>query len=330
MSDGPPERYFYHSFPRRSNGEQDEIERGLRILMSMVKSGLLLTPEHDYWQESLSDGTLSDKKPIIQIRACFTELEESKLGDHSEYFGHFALEFAEPTFRQLGAIPVFYIPRPPIENPGLESLGAMMLCRVAEIQGLLNRLAMLEGLVNQTKDKSSCIKIPNQETGALEEIQMTACGAQDLISFLKQKSEPISTLRNSLQGLSGFFYPTENLCYTESLGYYRQREWRIVERMIELQKEQCRKLTNDETNDLLQLDQEFFVKEHNYKDGPARRVDKCRYIEALAGKSFMRHVNRVIVPPEAFEDAVKILEGDGLPSVAVLPPVTELAELQKT
>jgi len=43
MNTSPPDRYFYHSFPRRAGS--DEMKKGLSILKSIVKSGLLLTPE---------------------------------------------------------------------------------------------------------------------------------------------------------------------------------------------------------------------------------------------------------------------------------------------
>jgi len=143
MSDRPRERYFYHSFPRRSEGE-NEIDKGLQILRSIVKSGLLLTPEQTSWQEPVSGGGLSEPWKVIQKRACFTELATTELKRHSDVFGRFALEFEIQGLRQLGAIPVFYFPRASTDDIGMESVAASLLCRTGEIQVLLNRLGQLE------------------------------------------------------------------------------------------------------------------------------------------------------------------------------------------
>ena len=51
----PRDRYFYHCFPRPRAGA-DQMGKGLRILESMVKSELLLTPETTKWQESVLGG----------------------------------------------------------------------------------------------------------------------------------------------------------------------------------------------------------------------------------------------------------------------------------
>ena len=39
-----PERYFYHSFPRRAINTIGEVTKGLTILRFMKEMGLLLTP----------------------------------------------------------------------------------------------------------------------------------------------------------------------------------------------------------------------------------------------------------------------------------------------
>jgi len=57
-------------------------------------------------------------------------------------FGHFALEFDVQTMRQLGGIPVFYFPRASQDDVGLESVAASLICRIGEIQILLNRLGV--------------------------------------------------------------------------------------------------------------------------------------------------------------------------------------------
>lgn len=312
MSDEPPERYFYHSFPRRSGSG---IEKGLQILRSIIKSGLLLTPEQTSWQEPVSDGTLSKPWSVIQKRACFTELAPSELKEHSAVFGRFALEFEIRILRQLGATPVFYLPRASPDDVGFESLAASLVCRTGEIQVLLNRLGDLEDLVKGTENKSEVLDVTNNETGKQQHTRMSIGGAQDLLLFLTHGAQPASILRNALRVLSGFFYPAEDLSYTNPLYYYRQREWRIVANMSKLGEEQTRALTEREVEYLLQLDQEFFGKELEFFTGTYRRVNQCQYFEALEGKTFIRYVRRVIVPDEAVREAANILAGDDMPEV---------------
>ena len=106
---GVAERFFYHSFPRPRQGlsEEDNCEKGLRILRSMADIGLLLTPETLEFREFLEDGTLGPKVVAAQRRACFTELAPSELRRHSLEFGPFALELDVMSLRELGAMPVW-------------------------------------------------------------------------------------------------------------------------------------------------------------------------------------------------------------------------------
>jgi len=76
----------------------------------MATSGLILAPEIVAWRQPFADGT-ARKTEIKQIRACFTELSESELADHSATFGDFSLEFDIPILRAHGATPVIYMPQ---------------------------------------------------------------------------------------------------------------------------------------------------------------------------------------------------------------------------
>ena len=291
----------------------------MQILRSIVKSGLLLTPEQTSWQEPVSGGGLSKPIRVIQKRACFTELAPTELKRHSEDFGRFALEFKIQGLRQLGAIPAFYFPRASTDDIGMESSAASLLCRTGEIQTLLNRLGDLEDLIKATKNKSAILNLKNNVTGKQKPTHMTISDAQDFLSFLTHGNQSASILRNALRVLCSFFYPAEDLNHTDVMGYYRQREWRIVANMSKLGKEQTRPLSEEEVEHLLHLDVEFFGEEEEYFTGLHRRVDQCKYFDVLEGKNFIHYVRRVIVPREALHEAAVILEGDGMPIVTTKP-----------
>ena len=313
MSTKPTDRYFYHSFPRRVG--EDEIKKGLQILESMVESGLLLTPEQTSWSEPLTDGTHSEPWKIIQKRACFTELSPSELQDHAAVFGHFAIEFEVQTMREIGGIPVFYLPRPSKDDVGLESTAASLLCRMGEIQRLLNRLGDLEKLVGQEPNKRRLLAVQDNRSGESQDTRITFGGAEDLLAFLNNESQPVAILGNALRAFSGFFYPTEDLRYMDLLGYYRQREWRIVANMSKLGEELTRDLFDNEKAALLELDEQFFGRETEYFTGTYRLCDQSQYFPELEGRSFVTYARRVIVPDEAVDEAAKILAGEGLPDV---------------
>ena len=285
---------------------------------SIVKSGLLITPEKTIWQEPLTTGMLSNPVEVNQKRACFTELDPSELQRHSTIFGRFALEFDVQAIRRLGGIPVFYLPRPSQADVGLESIAASLICRMGEIQLILNRLGDLGELIRRSDDKSQPLGVQNNESGEKQYMQMSLKGAEDLIAFLTHGSQPVSILRNALRGISGFFYPAEDLSHTGLLGYYRQREWRIVANMSKLGEEQTRHLSDDEVTALLELDEQFFGREIEIFGNKHRLVDQCMYFRELERRSFLSYARRVVVPDEAVDKAAQILTGDRLPDVVPL------------
>jgi hypothetical protein len=108
--------------------------------------GLVLVPEFIEWRQPISGGRLRTF-PILQRRVCFTELSPAELPQHGERFGHFAIEFDSTTIRELGGIPVFYIPQPD-GDPSGNALGVALLSIAADARAVINRVAMLDELLN--------------------------------------------------------------------------------------------------------------------------------------------------------------------------------------
>ncbi len=86
--------FFYHSFPRPREGEtrQELLARGLAILRSIRRTGLILAPEVVEWTTPVSLGSSSPYR-VLQERICFTELPPDELPAHSQHFGPYAIEF---------------------------------------------------------------------------------------------------------------------------------------------------------------------------------------------------------------------------------------------
>lgn len=174
------ERYFYHSFPRRTEG-QDVNAKGLSILRSLAASGLLLTPEKTVWSEFTNDGGRAQPVEVFQKRACFTELAPTELSGHASLFGPFTIEFEIETLRLLGAIPVFYLPSPGTEERGLGGVSAALIARMAEIQQVLSRLAAIRQLTAATTNKEERIQVTVNGTSA-GTTQCSIAAAEDLLN----------------------------------------------------------------------------------------------------------------------------------------------------
>jgi hypothetical protein len=67
MDAGTPERYFYHSFPRRGASTNAEIDKGCAILTAIRDFGLVLTPQLNEWKQP-SLGGAPRTFPVLQKR----------------------------------------------------------------------------------------------------------------------------------------------------------------------------------------------------------------------------------------------------------------------
>ena len=313
-----PERHFYHSFPRRNReSPASELTTGLEILSSIAASGFLLTPEITEWSEPRDDGSLGEPWRLIQKRCCFTELSPGELAEHSQQFGKFGIEFDLQTFRELGGIPVFYLPRATADDVGLESLAAALLARTGEIQILLDRLAELAKLVSVTDDKSKPLVVV-QKNGQQLQTRCSLGGAEDVVALVTDGAQSVGILSNALRALSAFLYPAEDFRYTGLLAYYRQREWRFIANMAKHGHDLDRDLTEQEKATLMAIDGDFFGQTMEFFTRTCRRVDQCRFFDELDGKPLLQYARRIIVPMEALGAATELLgESNQIPVVAV-------------
>lgn len=300
-------QFLYHSFPRRGRDNNDlAITRGLAILSSIIKSGLLLTPEVTYWCEHLQDGTLSQPVKLFQKRICFTLLSPSRLQEHATTFGPFAFEYSVEKLRSLGGVPVFYLPYARETDMGFEGIGGALMARLSEIQKLLTRLFELDDLIQRTQNKNELLNITHNRI-EVAQTRCTAGAAADLINFLTYGMQPPSQLLNAIRGLSGFFYPTEDQNFTRILDYYHQREWRIIGNMIKKGKESTRSLRESEIEKLKEIDNEFFGHKLDFPTGVHNRAEQSLIFHEVANKHVLHFARRLIVPEKALEKASQII-----------------------
>lgn len=292
-------RFFYHSFPRIRNSKEDEFTRAIQIIESVIDRGLLLTPERFDFHEELENGTLSNTMFVIQNRMSLTELEPSELIQHSKTFGSFSFEWAPDTLLQMGAIPVFYIPLKNIAGAH-EALGCSMLARLCDIQKLLTRLDEMNKLVQQSSLSNHILDITNNGI-PVAQTRCTVGGASDLLQMLQAEMQPIPILLGAVRGISNLFYPVDNEKYTEPLGYYRQREWRLVAGVIRLGKPVTVNVESDDINALLRIDNEFFAHEMDFSDGRRMRAVECQLYKTFRGAPIVQSIRKLICPRKAMQ-----------------------------
>ena len=304
-----PERYFYHSFPRRNRETAAEIEKGCQILSIMRDNGLVMAPEIVKWEYEHADGSPPRTSEVLQQRVCFTELEAKELPRHAQKFGRFALEFTVPTLKSLGAIPVFYIPRAMVAATGAEGAASTLVMQFIDAMILVKRMAGVRNAIATSGQREGTIpctfgfKESGNKTFALEVGE-----TMRVLEAFTHSITPPDILLPALEGMLKFFYPADDLGHDEGLGYYREHEWRIAGNIAICGVEMMRRPSTELIERLKTLDKDFFGREFPPNSGRSL-AEGVFVLAGLGDRRILQMVNRVIVPEEAVSKVQAILLG---------------------
>jgi hypothetical protein len=333
MSEPIPERFFYHSFPRRGASTALETQKGKQILAAIRDFGLVLTPEFIEWTQPTLGGS-PRTLPILQKRVCFTELSPSELPPHAEKFGHFALEFEIDAVRRLGAMPVFYVPQPTGEAADGSLVGAALVAIATDLRAVVQRMASLNEVLHGATPVHPKF---NFNVGFADSpdgrgnFTIDRDEAKNFLTAIGHAVTPWSDLRAGADALLNFFHPTDNKETDKVLEYYREREWRIAcglrlkGRDGHPDVDLLRSLTPDERQRLLQIDHQFFSRKIKNGAGEADTLDQALVLPGLLSQCLIQMVRRVIVPAAAVNDVRELLRIVDRP-----PPVISLDEVAMT
>lgn len=322
MTTTPEHRFFYHSFPRRGRGTDQEISIGCAILSLIRNAGLVLAPEVVTWKYPHADGTPPRQTEILQQRVCFTELRPDELAGHAEKFGRFALEFTIPTLKALGAIPVFYIPRAQGAASGAESVGDTLVIQLIDAMILVTRIAEIRRVIAESGPPAGIIpcEFGFKETGN-RKFDLDVGELLRVTDALTYAITPPDMLMRALEGVQRFFYPADDEKRDEILGYYREREWRIAGN-IAIRGEEIMRLPSPEIIDrLVGIDPEFYGREFPPNTGK-RLAESILVLPGIEAKRLVQFVNRIIVPEEAIDKVAGLFKGE-----ADAPPIVALESL---
>lgn len=321
---------MYHSFPRRRKNDVDG-EKGLRILRLIAEHGLLLTPEILHWRETKADRTYPQEEYTqVSKRCCFTELSETELPRHAAYFGEFALEFDHRTICDMGALPVFYIPRMSSEDD--YGVGPAIVTQLAHVQDLTSRLTAFKQFAN-----AATVANPNARIGVVRandggyvlfaehtEVELhlpkeiiaqaqrqnrdfappelpegpasLGFNAQALLTLLNMLNWGLhdpGVLTGMVKALGCVIHPTER-AGDPLLSYYQQREWRLIAGVLKDTSKVDKAVPQKLREELLDLDREFFGRELTMPQGKRMLVDECVLCPTTpSGSHVMRSARRV-------------------------------------
>lgn len=352
-------RFMYHNFPRRRSGE-DANSKGLSILKLIASSGLLLTPEMEHWRDSKTPPSPAEDYIVVSKRCCFTELAIDELPKHAEYFGPFALEFESRKLIDLGAMPVFYVPR----TTGTDGYGPgpALVTQLAHVQDLLARVTEFRRFsqaAGQLQPVAPVMARGNADGGFVLMVpgtDLTLTIAADVIARAKRANPSFSftapsgvapmglnagalqsifnilhwglhdpdILTGTVKALGSLFYSTERL-EDPFMSHYQQREWRIIAGTKKDGVPLSRPVSSELREKLIELDRAYFGRTLPFPSGSKTLVDECETFGfPHEGDSIVSSVRRVITPECVLGEAAAALKGTrGVEVVAIESLVTD-------
>jgi hypothetical protein len=315
------ERFFFHSFARGKKGEgsDETFERSLRILKFMTEVGLVLAPELVKWTHG--NGNTTD---ILQVRACFTELSVSELPRHSEVFGPISLSFSCSDLRNVGIMPVIYSPQKTGASD-LGGLGSFLVIAAYHTQHSISKLEELDELSTRegflrknnlpldTKvaDDPIVNLVATQSKGpGMIHREVASSSIRGVMDYMQYDSIPFTQCYSMLSMIMNLFYPTDNEHSSDELGYYRQREWRIIGANAVVNDVYLgRDLSDHEKEMLLDIDRRFWSGGLMIRGQSIRRVDLAKVYAPLGGGSLLELAKSVHVHEKYVDRVAEVLGG---------------------
>jgi len=319
---------LYHSFPRfSSEAPRQEISAGVEVLRSLIDIGLILSPETLYFPHCENDEEIADQdgSEAFQKRVCFTYVREAELVKHCALFGAFALEFDIVTLRQLGAMPVMYLPQPVGTSDGhrFDHFANNVVHQIRDVATLLEEIADVENLIRDSLSKGEQTLI--YSNGDKIGIELDIKSIEFLLEFLKGKKGSYRNLVGYVNSLASLIYHVDSSrlsCYFRGvdLEYYKQMEWRIISGLRTDLVEIDRELSNEEVCRLMKL-APLFRKPMQTRDGRLTAFAKLsRAITRVDGKHILELARCVWVPDVIKANVESVFEKAALNvSVSTIP-----------
>jgi hypothetical protein len=300
------QRYLYHNFPRRDNGD---IDKALMILKSIKNHGLLLVPEHVEWMLPLEEEQPPRPFEVTQKRICFTDLAPNEVHEHAETFGMFSLEFDIDKLRHFGALPVIYVPQPIVGFDSASPAGTALLAGLFDANFILKKLAHMHWVTSQDvpDTESFTVSYSFQRDNETREFILGRGETKALLRALADRTTPFNDLFHLTEALKGLFYHTDDARHNQELRYYQQREWRILNGFAVHGQVLTQPVSDLLREELEAIDGEFFNRVIQGDEALVPLLSLCTIFPGMNGQKVIEMVRRVIVPSEAIDRVLELL-----------------------
>jgi hypothetical protein len=302
------DRFFFHTFPRPKQGEPAEatLSRAVSILRFMKDAGLVLAPEIVTWEIGTPDGG-KERLEVLQQRACFTELALNEIDRHAATFGPITLSFNIDQLREAGATPVIYVP----QGYGYGSpsqIGVFCAKAAWHTKYVLERLQELRLMSDpelavaqfgRPLAENATFTLTNTDPAGkvVASYIVPAGNINAVMKYIGHRNIPFDHSIGMLSIFLNMFYPTDNRFSGELLGYYRQREWRLIGGGLNLNgRPIARNLTAAEVQELMKIDPQFWSRQLTIDGKPRTRAELACLYQPLVDWSFFDLVQSVFVP----------------------------------
>jgi hypothetical protein len=228
-----------------------------------------------------------------KLQLCHVSLLGFRPPGHSKHFGEFSFEFEPTNLRAFGVLPAFYLTAPLPAGKFIHGAGGWVLRLLVECREVFSELYERK----HGDDKEFVNRVFPPGATSIEELMF------------------------SIQAVLNLYYPTEDLSHPQirELGYYKQREWKIVPNFAINNQWIYPKVKEfpDVQAELLKLNPTFFEKPLFTTKAP--RVEECLMFQSLQGVPIMNYANRLLVPREVVAIAATMVKdlGFGFPVEAV-------------
>lgn len=288
------------------------MERGLAILRYMLDVGLVLAPEVVTWHHHDSEPTV-----VLQRRICFTELSVSELPEHAKTFGPFALQCSPTNLRAAGAMPVIYAPQE-IDGHPASGLAAFCVKAATSTKYVLERIEELKKVALQLEtgryngmpvDPEVVINLRNEfpKGNVVSDYPIKPVDLSGVMRYLGFRNIPFDHSIGMLGVYENMFYPTDNVHADDQLGYYRQREWRLVGSDIAVNgRRLTRALDTKERARLEAIDRDFWTRKLTVDGRFLSRSTLAQIYSWQANSPLSDAVEKILVPVSA-EAAVRAM-----------------------
>jgi hypothetical protein len=289
---------FFHCFPRDKTLR--DLGSSLKILRSFLQFGILLVPEVVKYPAELRDkGDEKERIVNVQRRMSLTMLAADQLVEHCSYFGPLGIEYSSLAGRQLGAMPLIYLPQAAEtgDRAALDQLGYFFIYRIAEILQMCDRLVQVRSAANRNPNARS-FEIKSKSNP--QKIEVDGRSLRELLDIITAGAR-VEDFSAALQAMSSLFYPTDEFrgsveMVRSPLHYYRQREWRILSGVVVNGSRVDEPLTAKEAELVLSSNPNYFGEIIFLRHRQVRRVDACRLVRTVDGQPVRNLIRSVRVP----------------------------------